>query len=40
VDEAARRELVAQGYRVVVIRWDADLGGQIGRYPEVFGHGG
>jgi ATP-dependent helicase YprA (DUF1998 family) len=38
VDEAARRELVAQGYRVVVIRWDADLGGQIAKYPEVFGH--
>ncbi|MCD6541329.1 DUF1998 domain-containing protein, partial [Candidatus Bipolaricaulota bacterium] len=36
-DEALRLELVAQGYRVVVLRYDEDLETQFRRYPEVFG---
>ncbi len=39
IDERLRRELVARGWRVIVIRWDQDLGSQVGRYPEVFGPG-
>ncbi|HXF68666.1 MAG TPA: DEAD/DEAH box helicase [Thermoflexus sp.] len=37
IDERVRRELLAQGYRVIVIRWDEDLKAQVERYPEVFG---
>jgi len=36
-DEALRLELVAQGYRVIVLRYDEDLETQLRRYPEVFG---
>ena len=36
-DEALRLELVAQGYRVIVLRYDEDLETQFRRYPEVFG---
>ena len=35
-DEALRLELVAQGYRVIVLRYDEDLETQFRRYPEVF----
>ncbi|MHA2636736.1 MAG: DEAD/DEAH box helicase [bacterium JZ-2024 1] len=37
VDEAIRREFLARGYLVIVIRWDKDLAAQISRHPEVFG---
>lgn len=36
-DETLRQELVAQGYRVIVLRYDEDLVVQLRRYPEVFG---
>ncbi|MBA2226667.1 Zn-binding domain-containing protein [Thermogemmata fonticola] len=37
IDEQQRRELVACGYRVVVIRWDQDFHQQVRAYPEIFG---
>jgi len=36
-DRRLREELVARGYRVIVIRYDEDLEAQIRRYPEIFG---
>jgi ATP-dependent helicase YprA (DUF1998 family) len=36
-DAVLRDELRAQGYRVVVIRYDRDLREQLAAYPEVFG---
>jgi len=37
VDRNLRCELLARGYRVVVIRWDRDMGEQIGENSDVFG---
>ena len=39
VDKALRRDLLARGYRVVVIRWDRDLEEQLQAYPDLFGLG-
>lgn len=35
-DEEVRRELRAKGYRIVVIRYDQELGEQIERFPDIF----
>jgi len=37
IDEQQRRELLAHGFRVVVIRWDQDFQQQVCAYPEIFG---
>ncbi|MEW6301579.1 MAG: Zn-binding domain-containing protein, partial [Thermodesulfobacteriota bacterium] len=39
-DRVVRQELKELGYRVIAIRYDEDLEGQIHRYPDVFGEGG
>lgn len=39
-DKFVRSELKDLEYRVIVIRYDEDLEGQIDRYPDVFGTGG
>ena len=36
-DRRLREELVARGYRVVVIRYDEDLEEQLRKYPDIFG---
>ena len=36
-DQKIRRQLLALGYRVIVIRHDQDLLSQVKKYPEVFG---
>ena len=39
-DRAVRTGLTERGYRVIVVRYDRDLGEQIGAHPDVFGlHG-
>jgi hypothetical protein len=39
IDDHLRRELIVRGWRVIVIRWNADLSGQVQHFPEVFGRG-
>jgi Lhr-like helicase/vacuolar-type H+-ATPase subunit H len=39
VDEAIRRELMARGYRVVVVKWREELATVVRQFPEVFGSG-
>jgi hypothetical protein len=36
-DRELRRQLVDNGYRVIVIRYDRDLTAQMAQYPEIFG---
>jgi Lhr-like helicase len=38
-DRQIRAQLLGRGYRVIVLRYDQDLGEQLARYPEVFGQG-
>jgi len=39
-DREVRDELRRRGYRVIVLRYDRDLEGQLAKYPEVFGSSG
>jgi ATP-dependent helicase YprA (DUF1998 family) len=39
-DRERRAELVCRGYRVIVVRYDADIQETIARYPDVFGRDG
>jgi hypothetical protein len=36
VDETVRRELIARGYRVIVVRWDEGFEAAVARHLEVF----
>jgi len=36
VDKAMRRELIARGYRMIVVRWHEGFETTVGHYPEVF----
>ena len=40
IDEASRRELKALGYRVIVLRYDADLEAMLTQHADVFGQPG
>ncbi len=39
LDERTRRNLIARGYRVIVLRYEQSLDEQVRAYPEVFGSG-
>ncbi len=39
LDRRIRSDLARLGYRVVVIRYDSDLGEQVAKYPDIFGTG-
>jgi Lhr-like helicase len=39
IDDHLRRELIVRGWRVIVIRWNADLSSQVQCFPGVFGRG-
>ncbi len=39
LDQKIRSDLGAKGYRVVVIRYDADMAKQVASYPDIFGTG-
>jgi very-short-patch-repair endonuclease len=36
-DAEVRQGLVSRGYRVIVIRYDREIGGQLAAHPDLFG---